>query len=65
MLVTLTIIQWVSSKICAHSVAKAGVNGSLKGFLECMYTLHINGISATGLGMSGMSTSSGGKKNQL
>ena len=56
--------QWVSSKICAHSIATAEVNSSLSTFLD-WYICYAHKPNITALGMSGMPTGRGKKKNQV
>ena len=53
--------QWLSSKICAHTVAVAEVNNSLKSFLE-WYVAHAPQLNLTTLSMTGMPAGRGRKK---
>ena len=56
--------QWVSSRICSHTVAVAQVNNSLKDFLE-WHTGSSSQPNITSLAMSGMPSGRGRKKNQI
>ena len=56
--------QWVSSKICSHTVAVAQANNSLKEFLQ-WYVSSSFQPNITSLAMSGMPTGRGKKKNQI
>ena len=56
--------QWVSSKICSHSVAVAQLNSSLGEFLE-WYTACAHRPNLTALAVTGMPSGRGRKKNQM
>ena len=56
--------QWVSSKICSHTVAVAEINNSLRHFLD-WYVAYAVQPNLTTLSMSGMPSGRGKKKNQI
>ena len=56
--------QWVSSKICSHTVAVANYNDSLPQFCE-WYVSSMSQPNITTLAMSGMPPGRGKKKNQV
>lgn len=56
--------QWVSSKICSHTVAVAHLNGSLEEFLS-WYVSCAPQPNITSLAMTGMPPGRGKKKNQM
>ena len=56
--------QWVSSKICSHTVAVAEINTSLRSFLDWYIACAVQ-PNLTTLSMSGMPSGRGKKKNQI